>query len=255
MEAIEIFRNSQLGDIRVVVSETNEPMFCLADVCNLLGLTAKLVNQRLADEVVSNYPIVDSIGRTQQALFINEDGLYDVILDSRKPEAKQFRKWVTSEVLPSIRKHGAYITAPTVESMLDNPDAMIKLLQAVKDERAQRQMLEQQNALQARVIKEVTPKIDYYNEVLSSTSTYITNQIAKELGMSAVTLNQKLKQLGVQYKQHEQWILSAKHQAKGYTKTNTHPYTKNDGTTGTAMQTVWTEKGREFIHQLINQEN
>ena len=86
-------------------------MFRLLDVCKSLGLSAKGVNQRLSDEVISNCPIVDSLGRTQQALFINEDGLYDVILDSRKPKARQFRKWVTSEVLPAIRKTGGYMVS------------------------------------------------------------------------------------------------------------------------------------------------
>ena len=105
MQAIQIFNNPSFGNVRVAGTEVN-PLFCLADVCKALGLSAKGVNQRLGDEVISNYPIADSLGRTQQALFVNEDGLYDVILDSRKPEAKQFRKWITSEVLPTIRKHG-----------------------------------------------------------------------------------------------------------------------------------------------------
>lgn len=106
--AIQVFNNPQFGAIRTAGSVDN-PIFCLADVCRVLGLSEKGVNQRLTDEVISNYPITDSLGRTQQALFVNEDGLYDVILDSRKPEARQFRKWVTSEVLPSIRKTGGYI--------------------------------------------------------------------------------------------------------------------------------------------------
>ena len=107
MNEIEIFKNSQFGEIRVV-GTPEQPYFCLSDVCKALELSAKIVNQRLSDEVVSKYPIKDSLGRTQQTLFVNEDGLYDVIFDSRKPEAKAFRKWVTSEVLPSIRKTGSY---------------------------------------------------------------------------------------------------------------------------------------------------
>lgn len=114
---IEIFKNSTFGEVRV--AEVNgEPMFCLADVCRALDLRQGDVRQRLEDGVVSTQPIVDSLGREQQANFVNEDGLYDVILDSRKPEAKAFRKWVTHDVLPSIRKTGGYrIDRPTDESM------------------------------------------------------------------------------------------------------------------------------------------
>ena len=98
MEEIKIFNSPQFGEVRTAGTSDN-PMFCLSDLCRCLGLSAKGVNQRLGDEVISNYPIIDSLGRTQQALFVNEDGLYDVILDSRKPEAKAFRKWITAEVL------------------------------------------------------------------------------------------------------------------------------------------------------------
>jgi prophage antirepressor-like protein len=101
------FQNAEFGEIRTEVIG-GEPWFCLADVCRALELTAKGVKQRLSDEVISNYPIVDTLGRTQEALFVNEDGLYDVILESRKESARKFRKWVTGEVLPSIRKTGSY---------------------------------------------------------------------------------------------------------------------------------------------------
>ena len=106
--SVKIFENSEFGNIRVFIDEINEPWFCLSDICKSLDLTPKGVNQRLSDEVVSNYPIIDRLGRTQNALFVNEDGLYDVIFESRKPEARSFRKWVTSKVLPSIRKTGKY---------------------------------------------------------------------------------------------------------------------------------------------------
>ena len=106
--SVKIFENSEFGNIRVFIDEINESWFCLSDICKSLDLTPKGVNQRLSDEVVSNYPIIDRLGRTQNALFVNEDGLYDVIFESRKPEARSFRKWVTSKVLPSIRKTGKY---------------------------------------------------------------------------------------------------------------------------------------------------
>lgn len=117
MNEIQIFNNPHFGEIRTAGTSDN-PLFCLSDLCKCLGLSAKGVNQRLSDEVISNYPITDKLGRTQQALFVNEDGLYDVILDSRKPEARAFRKWVTSEVLPSIRKTGNYSISESSRSVL-----------------------------------------------------------------------------------------------------------------------------------------
>ena len=118
-ERLEIYENGEFN-IRVVRNEQGEPLFCLKDVCEELGLQTKQVVRRLMDDVFSKHPIVDSLGRTQQATFVNEDGLYDTILESRKPEAKRFRKWVTSEVLPDIRRHGGYIVA-----MDDEPDEVI----------------------------------------------------------------------------------------------------------------------------------
>lgn len=107
MNELQIFNNAEFGQIRTITKD-DEPMFCLGDLCKALELTAKEVKRRLDDEVVSKHPITDSLGRVQDTLFVNEDGLYDVILESRKESAKKFRKWVTSEVLPSIRRTGSY---------------------------------------------------------------------------------------------------------------------------------------------------
>lgn len=109
MNDIQIFNNDEFGAVRTT-GTPEQPLFCLADVCKALGLKQGHVRERLDDGVVSTEPISDSLGGQQVANFVNEDGLYDVILDSRKPEAKRFRKWVISEVLPTIRKHGAYMT-------------------------------------------------------------------------------------------------------------------------------------------------
>lgn len=251
MENLQIFNNKQFGNIRVAKTDNNEPLFCLADVCNILSLRQGDVRQRLEDGLVSTQPIEDSLGRMQNANFVNEDGLYDVILDSRKPEAKQFRKWVTSEVLPSIRKHGAYMNASVIEKALTDPDTIIQLATNLKEERRQREILQQRSEIQEKVIKENTPKVKYFNEVLQSESTYTTTQIAKELGMGAPTLNRTLNDLKVQYKQNGTWLLYQKYQSKNFTKTKTYTYTSDDGQTKTSMQTVWTEEGRLFIHKLI----
>lgn len=127
-----------------IIKNDGEPNFLLKDVCEILEIdNHRHVKTRLDKDVVSNYPLETS-GGTQQATFINEDGLYDVILDSRKPEAKRFRKWITSEVLPSIRKHGAYMTPQKIEEALLNPDTLIKLATDLKEEREIRFQLEKQ---------------------------------------------------------------------------------------------------------------
>ena len=105
--------------------------------------------------------------------------------------------------------------------------------------------------LQTRELQDAAPKVNYYNDVLQSKSTYKVNQVAKELGMSAVTLNKLLHAQGIQYKQSNTWLLYAKHQGKGWTKTETTTYTNSQGHTDTSMLTVWTETGRKFIHELI----
>lgn len=112
MKDLKIFENADFGQIRTC-GTSEEPLFCLSDICKALGLTASKVAQRLEDDVLSKHPIFDKMGRKQIAMFVTEDGLYDVILESRKPEAKKFRKWITSEVLPSIRKTGRYETETT----------------------------------------------------------------------------------------------------------------------------------------------
>ena len=246
---ITLFKNPQFGEVRV--AELNSvPVFCLADLCKILDLTPSKVSQRLSDDVLSKYPIVDSIGREQFANFVNEDGLYDVILDSRKPEAKQFRKWVTGEVLPAIRKSGGYM----IEKEESPEETMSRALLIAQDtmlrQKQRLDMLQAQNNLQSTQLQIVAPKVEYYDSVLQSSSVYVADQIAKELGMTAVSMNKKLCALGILMKRNSQWVLSAKHCNSGLTKTKTHQYTKTDGSVGTNCITVWTEKGRKFLFEL-----
>lgn len=195
---IQVFKNQSFGEVRV--AEVNgEPMFCLADVCNVLGLRQGDVRQRLSEGVVSTQPL-ETAGGIQQANFVNEDGLYDTILDSRKPEAKQFRKWVTSEVLPSIRKHGAYMTEQTIEKMLNDPDFAISLLTKLKEEKTARIEAERKNAILMHVNK-----------------TYTMTEIAKELNMkSATILNRILSDAKIQYQSNGTWVMYSKYSDLGY---------------------------------------
>lgn len=196
---VEVFNNEQFGNIRVA-GTSDEPLFCLADICASLELRQGDVRQRLNDGVVSTQPIIDTLGREQQANFVNEDGLYDVILDSRKPEAKQFRKWVTSEVLPSIRKRGIYATKDTIDKILSDPDFGIKLLTELKEERQKRIEIERNNAILMHVNK-----------------TYTMTEIAKELNMkSAIELNNKLSEMKIQFKTNKTWVFYSKYSNLGY---------------------------------------
>lgn len=243
-EQVTILSNDLFGQVRVVLQD-GEPMFCLADVCRALELNTNGVRARLTDGVISTYPIADQLGRQQNANFVNEDGLYDVILDSRKPEAKQFRKWITSEVLPSIRKSGGYMVVKENET----PEQLMARALKVAQETLQRK--EQQLILQDQQLRIQAPKVEYHDKVMTSVSTYNTTQIAKEFGWGAVTLNKKLQDLGIQYKQHGQWLLYAKYQNKGFTKTVTHCFTNSNGETCSEQHTVWTEVGRKFIHSAL----
>lgn len=250
--SLQVFKFNQ-NDIQVLTSENGEPLFIAKEVCEVLNI----INSRQAianlDEDEKLLYTLYTAGQNRQINVITESGLYSLVLRSNKPEAKAFKKWVTSEVLPAIRKHGMYATAPTLEQMIANPDTIIQLATALKEERQQKELLAEQNRLQQNQLKLTAPKVEYYETVLQSESTYNTNQIAKELGLSAVTLNRKLHELGIQYKQNDQWLLYYKYQNLGYTKTKTASFTGSDGETRTTMSTVWTEKGRKFIHDLLKQ--
>lgn len=252
-KAVQIYQNPQFGDIRTSQTENNEPLFCLADVCKAIGITnPRNVKSRLDEEDVH---LVDTptSGGIQSVTFITESGLYDVILRSDSVDAKPFRKWVTSEVLPAIRKTGGYMVAKqddTPEEIMAR--ALMIATKTIERSKSRITQLESQTEMQRLQLQESAPKVEYYDNILMSNSTYNINAIAKELGMSAVTLNKELYRRGVQYRQGQQWLLYSKYQDKGYTKTHTHSFTRSDGSLGSAMSTVWTEKGREFILKLMS---
>lgn len=247
---LQVF-NFNNNEVQVVVNDNNEPMFVATDVCAALGLTNTTEALRSLDEDEKLPSELLRAGRLRTVNTITESGLYSLVLRSNKPEAKLFKKWVTSEILPSIRRHGMYANKQTVEEMLENPDVLIQTLQTLKKEREEKERLAVINQLQNDELEKAFPKVVYYDSVLQSKSTYTTNQIAKELGMSAIGLNAELNSLGIQYKQSGTWLLYSKYQNKGYTKTKTHTFTDNHGNTQTSMITVWTEKGRLFIHDNI----
>lgn len=177
---------------------------------------------------------------TAGRVYLTESGVYKLVFQSRKPQAERFSNWVTDEVLPSIRKHGAYLTPDKVEEVLLNPDTIIKIAQNLKEEQEKRRQLEIEN-------NELKPKANYCEQVLQSESAVVTTQIAKDYGMSPQALNSILHELGVQYKVDGQWVLYSKYQDKGYTKS----CTVIDRFGEPRMQTKWTQKGRLFIYQML----
>lgn len=252
MNNLQIFDNQQFGKIRVVEVDA-APYFVGRDVATALGYQRPndAISQHVDNEDTVKYRISDNQGIPHESLLINESGVYSLVFGSKLESAKAFKRWVTTEVLPCIRKHGAYLSDQKVEEVLTDPDTLIKLATQLKFERAERQRLAELTELHCQQLQQAAPKVQYFDAVLMSGDTYNTNQIAKELGMSGVTLNRKLCNLKVQYRQGGQWLLFAKYQNRGYTKTHTHTFTHSDGSHGTSMQTVWTEAGRKFIHELL----
>lgn len=250
---IQIFNNEELGTIRIM-GTPDAPLFCLGDVCKMLGLKSWHVKERLGDNIVSTEVISDSLGRQRVVNFITEDGLYDVILDSRKPEAKRFRKWVTSEVLPTIRKHGAYMTKDALERAITEPDFLIQLATTLKEEKAKRLEAEQQCEVQKQIIGEMEKKVSYLDLILSSTSTMTITQIAQDYGMSGQRMNKLLHGLRIQYKVGEQWILYAEYKDKCYVSSETILFMTNEGVPCTTLNTKWTQKGRLFLYDILKKE-
>lgn len=180
---LRVFKNNLFGEVRVVESN-EEPIFCLADLCKILDLTPKGVRQRLSDEVISNYPIIDSLNRRQNALFVNEDGLYDVILDSRKQEAKAFRKWVTGEVLPAIRKTGGYM----IEKEEDTEESIMARALLIAQDTIQRSK-ERIRQLSSTVERQA-PKVMFADAVATSHRSCLIAELAKILMQNGIQIGQ-----------------------------------------------------------------
>lgn len=250
---VTIFNNPEFGEIRTAGTADN-PMFCLADVCKALSLNASHVRERLDDGVVSTDTILDSLGRKQVANFVTEDGLYDVILDSRKPEAKAFRKWITSEVLPAIRKTGGYIA--TNDSMTDAEIMARAVLLAQSTIRRRDECIKSlatENENQRKLISQMKKGNDYLNTILSSKGTLATTQVAADYGMSAIAFNRKLKDMHIQHKVNGQWILYSDFMGKGYVHSRTISFLHKDGRPDTRMSTEWTQRGRLFLYDALKE--
>lgn len=251
MNEIKIFENEQFGKVRTLEIE-NEAYFVGKDVADILGYQngSRDINLYVEEEDRLKYKISTS-GQLREQILVNESGLYSLILASRKKEARAFKRWVTHEVLPTIRKHGAYMTDEVLKEALTSPDFLIKLATELKEEREKRIALEIDNNIKAQQIGELKPKADYVDKILKSKSLMNVSQIAKDYGMSATKFNKILHELKVQYKQAEQWLLYSKYHDKGYTHSETFDFTNKNGINETKLTTKWTNKGRLFLYNLL----
>lgn len=181
MKGIEIFKNDRFGEVRVAGTSENL-LFCLADVCKILGLRVDAVQSRLTDAPI-RIGVTDSIGREQQMNFVNEKNLYKVIMRSDKAQAEPFQDWVCGEVLPSIRKHGAYMTNDTLEKALTSPDFLIQLATNLKEEQRKRIEAEQK-------IRSDAPKVLFADAVSTSRRSCLIAELAKILQQNGIKIGQ-----------------------------------------------------------------
>ena len=248
MGELQVFSNAEFGSVRSLMVN-GEPYFVGRDVAKILGYANP--NDALAkrvDEEDKGVAKCDTPGGSQELTVINESGLYSLIFSSRLPSAKRFKRWVTSEVLPAIRRHGVF----AVDDIVNNTDALIEALQAFRAERLQRMALEEENAVQKQQLVEMKPKASYYDVVLNSPDLVSITEIAKDYGWSARKMNEYLHVHGIQFKQGGRiWILYQKYAEMGLTSTKTHTYPGNDGEIHTKVHTYWTQKGRLFIYDLL----
>ena len=271
MNEIQIFNSPQFGEIRTATDDNNEPLFCAADVCKALGY----VNGRDAiskhvddpdvakrDAWVTTGTKADGSEAKRQTLmtFVNESGLYSLIFGSKLESAKQFKRWVTSEVLPEIRKNGGYIRGnvnETPEELMARALAVAKqTLERVERERQQLANTNETQRIQLGIqdaeIRKADPKVEYYDKVMQSNCTMTTTQIANGLGMPCHRLNKLLRDAGIQYKQSGQWLLRSPYTDFGLHAVRTQTYTHADGSIGTSQHTVWNERGKRFISALVD---
>lgn len=239
---MQIFEHERFGQVRIIEIE-NQPWFVGKDVAERLGYgnyrQALKSNVDAEDKDVHS---MDTLGGRQNITVINESGLYSLILSSKLPQAKEFKRWVTSEILPSLRKYGAYATAETVGEMLQNPKFAGDIIKALAEEHVKNGVLEDK-------ILALSPKAYYFDRVLMCGEAVQTSIIAKDYGMSATAFNRLLYALGIQYKMGCTWLLYQMYTNKGYTKTKTF-YTP---TGMSVIHTYWTQSGRQFLYQVLAQ--
>nr|DAQ92738.1 MAG TPA: repressor domain protein [Caudoviricetes sp.] len=255
MNEMRVFNNPEFGDIRTV-TVNEEPWFVLKDVCEAFGETNyRRVAGRLEDDE-KGVSQISTPGGKQNMTIVNESGLYsalfamqpekargvcDEYIAKRQAQLRQFKRWVTAEVLPSIRKTGGYMIPQ------DYPSA----LRALADAEEQKLKLLAENQRQAQAIADFEPIRQYVDEILESQSAMATSQVAADYDLSAKALNKILYEAGIQRNVNGQWILYKRYMGKGYTKSKTIQFIRSDGRYDSTLQTQWTQKGRMLIHEVL----
>lgn len=243
MTNLQIFNNDRFGQVRIVPVD-GELMFVAKDVCDCLEITKHRDAISRLDSDERGSVKLDTPGGKQDIAAINEYGLYNLVLSSRKPEAKEFKRWITHDVIPAIRKTGSYSMA--IPQTL--PEALRAYANEVESHNATKAIVAQQE----QQIAEFKPVKDYVDKILSSKSCLTITQIAADYGMSAQELNKILHEAGLQRKVGDQWILYKQHMAKGFTKSETFTFCRSDGRLDSKITTKWTQKGRLEIHNILS---
>lgn len=246
MNELQVFKNAEFGSVRTTVID-GEPFFVGKDVAEILGYSnSRDAISKHVDEEDKGVAKCDTLGGMQELTLINESGLYSLILRSQLPKARQFKRWVTAEILPAIRRHGMY----AIDEILENPDLAIEALTQLKEERRKRKALELTAAVQKQQIAELSPKASYYDLILQNRNTVPVTQIAKDYGMSGRKFNELLHDLGVQYRFRKTWLLYQHYADLGYTQSKTFAIDAEKS----VMHTYWAQKGRLFLYDLLKGE-
>ncbi|HEG9157716.1 TPA: phage antirepressor KilAC domain-containing protein [Staphylococcus aureus] len=252
MNEIKTFSNDMFS---ILIKQNNENnLFDLETVAKSLGITQfkngkEYVKWERVNKYLSKY-LSPQVGNFSQPLgkgdFIPEAMVYKLAFKAGNSTAEKFQDWLAMEVLPAIRKHGIYATDNVIEQTLKDPDYIITVLTEYKKEKEQNLLLQQE-------IGELKPKADYVDEILKSTGTLATTQIAADYGISAQKLNKLLHEARLQRKVNKQWVLYSEHMGKSYTDSDTITIVRSDGREDTVLQTRWTQKGRLKIHEIMTE--
>lgn len=248
-DEIQTYNNPAFGEIRTVTIY-DEPWFVGKDVAQVLGYAKPLnaIATHVEEDDSLKQGLTDALGRTQDTILINESGLYSLILSSKLPTAKEFKRWVTSEVLPSIRKHGTYMTPETLQAAILNPDTMIQLCQQLKAEQDKNRALEVENSRLAVDNQIMQPKADYFDELVERNTLTNFRETAKELGLPPKKF--------VDFLQAKKYIYrDKKGKLQPYEAKNNGLFevkeTFNEKTGWSGTQTLVTPKGRETFRLLM----
>lgn len=258
MNDVQIFQNEKLGlQVRVILNEDGSISMNAEDTA--IGYGWYRVEEKNGKQYKSIMwsrmnGYCKDLGFAHECAkddYIPETLFYLLGMKANNEAAKAYQMWIAADILPTVRKHGGYMTPQKIEEVLTDPDTLFKFATILKEEQEKRKSLEVETAQQKQIIGELKPKADYTDYILKNKSLVTITQIAKDYGMSGKTMNKLLHELGIQYKLNDQWLLYAKYHGKGYTHSNTYPLEHKNGTVETKMQTQWTQKGRLFLYDLL----